>query len=208
MYTYTKQKGPKAKKRMLFALTGTLVLLVGVMSFSYMDSLSKKPEDLPVVADHDTPVIKLPAKSEKAIRPYNVNATLVLDYYDGNTGEVDSISEFEGTYRGNQGCDYSFENQEFDVVSILSGEVSEVKEDPLFGHTIKIKTGDIVITYQSMKDIIHKQGDQVKQGDILGKASTNIYNKDLGNHVHIVVDKSGVMIDPENVFDKKVNDIN
>lgn len=207
MYMYTKKKSPKLKKRILLGLSACLCLMVGVMSYSYMNRSQPKAKDTPVFAENEMPVIDLPAKAEKAIRPYTVEAKIVLDYFDGSAGDVESISEFEGTYRANQGCDYAFENQEFDVIAIYSGEVSDVKEDALFGHSVTIKTNDISITYQSLKDVTVKKGDKVSQGDIIGKASANIYNKDLQNHLHVVVEKNGTIMDPENIYGLKVSEI-
>ncbi|MEG0265827.1 MAG: M23 family metallopeptidase [Erysipelotrichaceae bacterium] len=207
MYSYTKKGSSKTKKRLLIAFSACLLIMVGVMSYSYRGPLGSKSDE-PVIANQDKLVIALPNQEEKAIRPYKVDAKIVLGFFDGSDEAIKNVTEFEGTYRGNQGSDYSFENQVFDVVAILSGEVSEVRVDSLFGETIKIKSRDVEICYQSMKESGLKVGDKVKQNDILGKSSTNIYNKELGQHLHVVVEKKGQIINPESIYGKKVNDIN
>lgn len=197
MYSYTKKN--KKVKRMI---TGTLMvaLLAAVAGISYM-SLPSDEVDQPVSTTQvDVPVISLPKTEEKAIRPYKVDAVIALDYYDGSDSDVANMTKFEGTYRANQGIDYSYNDEAFDVLAIFSGEVSEVKEDPLFGYSVSIKSGDVLITYQSLQDMSHVVGDQIKQGDALSLAAANVYNKDLGNHVHIVVEKNGVRIDPETIY--------
>ena len=110
-------------------------------------------------------------------------------------------------YRANQGIDYAMDNQSFDVVAIYGGSVSDVRDDALFCKTVVIKTGDVTITYQSLADTKLKKGDAVKQGDVISQASTNIYNKDLGNHVHIAVVKNGKIIDPESIYNQKASEI-
>ena len=193
------------------------VLLIGVMAIglalitagtSYLLTQNHDSADTPVSTDNVTiPVISLPTPEEKAKRPYQVEAAIVLDYYDGNESEIPSMTKFEGTYRPNQGIDYANNNEEFDVLAIFSGEVIEVKEDPLFGHSCTIQSGDLKITYQSLKDVRFQVKDQVKQGDALSTASANIYNKDLGNHVHIVTALNDRMIDPESIYGKSLAEL-
>lgn len=204
MYSYTKKNNHR-KARIIGAMT--FVLAVAAVGVSYF-LMQNHGEDTPVSTNEvSVPVIALPKEEESAKRPYSVEASVVLDYYDGSETDVPSMTKFEGTYRANQGIDYAANNEAFDVLAILSGEVTEIKEDPLFGHTCKIQSGDLTITYQSLKDMKYSVGDSVKQGDVLSLASTNIYNKDLGNHLHIVVEQNGVRMDPENIYGKTLADL-
>ena len=130
-----------------------------------------------------------------------------MDFYDGSESEVDSFSQFEGVYRMNQGIDYAYQNEAFDVLAIFSGSVEEVKEDAMFGHTVKVKSDDLTITYQSLSAPTLQEGDAIKQGDVIAQAGVNIYGKDLGNHVHIVVSKGDRLIDPESIYGLAVKDI-
>lgn len=206
MYSYTKKKSHK-KAAVIGAMS--LILAVAAAGISYLLVPHEEAgTDTPVSIEAvNVPVITLPAQSEKAKRPYGVEATVVLGFYDGEESEVPTMTKFEGTYRGNQGIDYAFNKEAFDVTAILSGEVVEIKDDPLFGHSCTIKSGDLLITYQSLKDVRFQEKDQVKQGDAISLASTNIYNKDLGNHVHIVVEKGGQFINPESIYDKSLQEI-
>lgn len=205
LYTYTK-KTRKPKKLLLAGLTTCFVGIVATMTyFAYQDSI---PPDQSVVATPiDVPVIALPKEEEKASKPFKVDANIVLDYFDGSEGEIESMTKFEGVYRANQGIDYACNDEEFDVYASLSGEVVDVKQDELFGYSVTIASGDLKITYQSLKDMKKSVGDQVKQGDALSLASTNIYNKDLKNHLHVVVEKSGTRIDPESIYGKTLNEL-
>lgn len=183
------------------------LLALSIATVSYL--AQQKPNvEVPVIKEEPTiPVISLPQGEEKAIRPYKVEAVVVLDYYDATTGEVANMTKFEGTYRANQGIDYAFDNQEFEVLSIFSGEVSEVTIDPLFGNSCTITSGDVSITYQSLKDMSKVVGDQVTQGEVLSLASTNIYNKELENHAHIVVEYKGERMDPEALYGFALSEI-
>lgn len=177
------------------------------MTYTFQQMNNK--EDTAVFNEIPLPVIALPDNEqvEKGVRPYSVEATVVLKHYDPANEEADDMTLFEGKYRGNEGIDYGFNNEEFDVKAVFSGVVSDVKEDPLFGNSVTITTDDLVITYQSLKDVNLENGAQVKQGDILGKASVNVYNKDLNNHVHIVAKKGANLINPESVYDKTIEEI-
>lgn len=204
MYTYTKKKN---HRKVLLIGSMTLILIAAVLGLSYL--MTQKPTtDVPVSVEETTvPVIALPKEAEKAKRPYKVEANIVLDYYDGQEKDIQDMTKFEGTYRANQGIDYALDDQEFDVLAIFSGEVVDVKEDPLFGQSCTIKSDQLSITYQSLKDMKKSVGDQVNQGDAISLASTNIYNKDLGNHLHIVVEKDGVRIDPEDIYGKSLQEL-
>lgn len=203
MYVYQNRKINKNKVVAVMILTIALVSITIALSLRLLN-----PEEVtPVVKNEDVPVLQLPDSNEKVAKPFNVDATVALDYFDGEEGEVESVSEFEGVFRPNQGMDYVFNNEEFDVVAMLSGTVVNVKEDPMFGHSVSIQTGPLIITYQSLKDMKLSEGESVNQGDVLSLASSNIFSKDLGNHLHIVVSNNGTLVDPESVYDKTLSEI-
>lgn len=204
MYSYTR-KNKKLRRNLTISLLGVLAIAVGTLTYL---SSQTPTEDIPVSKEEvHVPVISLPETKEKAIKPFKVEANIVLDYYDGSDTEVASMTKFEGTYRANQGIDYAYNNEAFDVLAIFSGEVTDVKEDPLFGHSVTIKSDHLMITYQSLKDMKKSIGDTIAQGDALSLASSNVYNKDLENHVHIVVEKNGERIDPEEIYGKTLEEL-
>ena len=90
---------------------------------------------------------------------------------------------------------------------MMDGKVSEVKEDALFGKSVTIESDFISITYQSLDAFACKEGDMIKQKDVLGKASKNAYNPELGNHVHIVVEKNNEIIDPKIIVGKTLSEL-
>lgn len=184
------------------------LLAVSVSYASYEYYQQTRPKDTAVFKEQDVPVLSLPdTAQQKAIKPFTVEAQTALEYFDGSESKVETMTKFEGVYRGNQGIDYTFQEQAFDVVACLDGTVSEVKEDAVFGKSVTIVNQDLSITYQSLSDITVKNGDRVHQSDVIAKAGKNIYNKDLGNHLHIVVEKNGKIMDPKVMYDKSPNEI-
>lgn len=206
LYSYTKKKN-NTKKMMIFSLGFLLLISAGIMTYTFQ-SLNQQ-EDSPVFNENPLPVIALPDSEtpEKAIKPFSVDAQVALKHYDPTSEESDDMTLFEGKYRGNEGIDYSYNDEAFDVVAIYSGVVRDVKEDPLFGHSITIISDDVEITYQSLDGIALEKDAQVKQGDVLGKASVNVYNKDLNNHLHVVVKKGTTLLNPESVYDKTTSEL-
>ena len=84
----------------------------------------------------------------------------------------------------------------------------KVEENELVGKSIEIKHDDNVISvYQSISDITVKEGDSVKQGQKLGKATTSKINSDLGNHLHFELYVNGNIVNPENCFNKNINEL-
>ena len=206
MYSYKKKK--RFPKRSLMVFMSCLCMCAAAY-LTYEYTLQDKEAQTPVFNEDTTPVLNLPQSDtiEKGVQPFSVDAKVVLDYYDGSDTKVASLTKFEGVYRGNQGMDYAFNDEAFEVLASFSGEVTEVKDDNIFGKTVTIKSDDLSITYQSLSQVTVKKGDKLKQKAIIGKAGTNIYNKDLGNHLHIVVEKNKVLIDPAVIIGKALTDI-
>ncbi len=193
------------KKLVTFLGLGS-ILVIGCCAVLLNQKETMKP-----VFKEEVPLLKMTheEKVEKvtAIRPFKVEAKKVMEYYDGQKHDVDSITKFEGVYRSNQGIDYTFQDEAFDVIASLDGVVSEVKDDPIFGKSITIQSDQIKITYQSLSSVEVQLNQNVKQNDIIGKAGESIYHKELGNHLHYVVSVSDKIIDPESIYEKTKEEI-
>ena len=123
-----------------------------------------------------------------------------MDYFDGESGSIISVVEFEGVYRPSQGVDISNNQESFEVFSASDGVVLEVMNDTVLGNGVRIQSGEYILTYQSLSGISLKKGDAVTQNQKIGMASSNIYQASLKNHLHLVVEKNGVRIDPNSIF--------
>lgn len=201
MYEYRKKLNPK-KWLIVFA-----VPMIAFAAFVGGQFLNEKEMDVePVMKEEDEVMISLPDKEEVIALPFDVDAVVVKEYYDGQDHEVADFTGFEGVYRPNQGIDYAFNQESFEVMNMVEGEVSEAKEDAVFGNSVSITSGKLVITYQSLDAINVKVGDKVAAKTVLGKASTNAYNSELGNHLHLVVTHNGKLVDPKMVMLKKVSE--
>lgn len=211
MYMYEK-KSTKGKAAAVILLTLILILISGF--FIANSTLFDKQPVVPISQQEIVPSLKIPAvelKDEIVKAPYAINAKTVLHYFDKEKSEdilAQAVTEFEGVYRPNQGIDYAYDGKVFEATAMLGGTVKEVKEDAMFGKSVTVETADgLQVTYQSLSQVSVKKDQTISQGDVIGLAGENIYNKDLGIHLHVVVQKDGKLIDPETVVGKKPSEI-
>ena len=206
----------KLKKPALYGIyTGLFALLLGALYYvdysnNQLEDTKQKEEDYDYVSElyesEDVPVV---GTSSIIIRPYNDgNVKVVQGFYDYKGTEEEqenSIINYEQTYLQNSGTCYGgVEN--FDVVSVLDGTVTSVKEDNLLGTVVEIKNSDKVTTiYQSLTDVSVKENDAVAQGQVIGKSGTSNINKDLGNHLEFELKVNGSFVNPEEYYDKDIN---
>ena len=144
----------------------------------------------------------------KVIYPYTDSLVKVgKDYYNykGSSEEQEkSIIYHENTYIQNSGIDFTSENA-FEVVSVLDGTVSNVKEDEVLGKIIEINhSNEFVTVYQSLSEANVKKGDTVFQGHVIGISGTSKLNKELGNHLHFEFYVGGQIVNPTLYLDKEL----
>lgn len=146
------------------------------------------------------------------IKPFISEKVIIGKYfydYEADKEEQErSLVYYENTYLQNSGIDY-ISNEGFDVVSILDGEIIEVKADELLGNIVQIKhDNELISIYQSIKDITVKKGDKINQGAIIGTSGTNKVNLDYTNMLHFEIYYKGDLIDPENIYNLNIEDFN
>ena len=146
------------------------------------------------------------------MRPYTDSNIKVLQGFYNDKGEEkeqeNSIINYEQTYIQNSGVAYGGIDGTFDVISVLPGTVTSVKEDKLLGNIIEIKNTDKVTTiYQGLTDVTLKENDSVSQGTIIGKSGETNINKDLGKHFVFELKIDGKYVNPEEYYDKNVNEL-
>ncbi len=211
-------KKVKLKKPVVYGIyTGALALLLGVLyyaDFSHQKVMnSGTPDDVQYVSrlfgSDDIPVVET---ETIILRPYiDDSVKIVQNFYDYKGTEEEqekSIINYEQTYMQNNGVAYGGPTDAFDVVSSLDGTVTSVKEDKLLGNIVEIQNSDKVVTvYQTLSEVSVKQNDSVKQGDIIGKSGTSNMNKDLGNHFIFELKVNGGYVNPEEYYDKNINEL-
>lgn len=174
-------------------------------------SRKEKPENNHVnktIFENQIPVV---ATKEIIARPYTDSSIKIkTNYYnsqDDTETQKNSLILFENTYLPSTGIDYQ-SDYDFDVVSILDGIVITVREDQTLGKIVEIKHKDNVISsYQSLSEIMVKEGDEVKQGTVIGKSGTANIQKDMGSHLHFELTINSKTVDPEEYYDKELGNL-
>lgn len=211
----------RLKKSVVYVLYG-LAFLFMLTGLFYIDSTSDSKEGMTdqeyryvsqdvMEDDKDIPVNAIEENGITIIRPYTSDSVKILkNYYslsDDESTQENSLIYYNDTYMPSSGVSYGEDNI-FDVVSILDGEVIEVKEDDILGNVITIKHDNgIMSSYQSVSEIVVKNGDKVKQGNIIAKSGTSNISTDLGNHLYFELIINGVNVDPEDYYDKNIDEI-
>lgn len=204
----------KLKQPVVYLLYGVGFVLLVCLSFAVEGMLTKKTldEDIKYVSDtmidKVTPVV---ATDYKIIRPYNDSEVkLLLSYYDYQAEEKDqenSIIVYDNTYMQSSGVTYGGKDN-FDVVAVLDGKVITVKEDELLGKIIEMSHDNGIISiYQGLSEVNVKVDDEIKQGEIIGKSGISKVNANLGSSLSFELIINGNLVNPENYYDKKVDEI-
>lgn len=124
-------------------------------------------------------------KSTSVLRP--VNGEVTSEYGE----RVDPITKTSSVHTG---VDFlaAIGTQ---VKSAISGTVVEVQYgNKSFGNFVRVKNADIVTTYAHCSQLKVKEGDTVKQGDIIALSGNT--GKSSGPHLHFEVTKTGRLVDP------------
>lgn len=197
----------------LYALAFSLLLggvaLLGVVTIKEPSKSNEKYVSKGIL-DYENNV-KVVNTNDVIIRPYkDDNIKIVKNYYDymaeGEEQEK-SLIYYEGTYMQSSGVSYS-NGDLFDVIAILDGTVKEVKNDTLLGNVITIEhENGIISMYQSVDNILIKQGDLVTAGQILAKSATSNISTDLGNHLYFELIINGSNVNPEEYYNKTINEL-
>lgn len=203
------------KKSVVYGLYGlSFTLLVGgiaLLGFSVKD-LNKQDTNYVSkgILDYEE---KVPVVSDevKITRPYIDTEVKVsknfYDYLAESKEQEESLIYYEGTYMPSSGVSYS-KGEVFDVVAILDGTVKDVKEDTTLGNIITIEhENGITSVYQSVGEITIKANDTVTKGQVIAKSATSNISTDLGNHLYFELIIDGICVDPENYYDKSINEI-
>lgn len=162
-------------------------------------------EDQSVEVNQSVENFKMPAIDPDAVK-------VVTNFYDFNASEKEQETALvfhNNTYHPNQGIDIaSNDGKAFEVTASLSGTVAKAEKDSLLGYVVEIEHENGVKTiYQSLADTKVQVGDKVKQGEIIGQAGKNQFNKDAGVHVHFEIRKDGKAYNPLNYMDEPLTSL-
>lgn len=195
-----------------------VVLFATVMTGAFLITKAMK-KSKPATPDYNyvsnivtSDVVPTISEAKKLIKPYtDEKVTVCKSFYDYKaeaSNQEKSITYYDGSYIQNSGIDYVLD-QAFDVVAVLDGTVSNVKQDDILGTIVEIKhDNNYVTTYQSLSDVTVKKDDIVTQGQVIGKSGTNKLDKDMGNHLHFELYTNGQVVDPNLYIDKEIKESN
>lgn len=203
------------KKRLKDWVIPALVLLIltGLMLLYYLLSnimnVNLVPEDtyfMNVLLNNQNTIEVNNEVEASIINPYKGENIVISKYYynktDEETRQQQSLIKYENIYMPNTGILYS-SDKEFEIVSILDGKVTSVKEDDILGNIIEIEHSNNIITiYQSVKNVNVKIGDKVSQGDVIALSGSNKLENEKDNCLHFEVYKDGNLINPIEILNK------
>jgi len=162
-----------------------------------------------VFMDETIPVAK--TSSDIIIKPFiSDDVSIYKTFYDYKKDEKnrkDSIIYYKGTYFQNNGIDYE-SKEEFDIVSILDGEVIKIEDSEIYGKVLTIKHSDNLISiYSNIKDILVSVGYKVSTGEIIATSNKSIYENDNKSLLHFEIKNNNKNINPEDIYSKNINEL-
>ena len=204
----------RLKKPVIYALyalsfvtiIGTIYMLEMISSPSKLDDNSTYVDD--VIIEDEVPVVNT---RNVISRPY-LNDDIIIarhfyDYQGTEEEQKNSLIYYENTYIPNSGVDYQ-SKETFDVVSILDGKVTKVEENNLLGKIIEVThENNLISVYQSLSETLVVEGDNVLQGQIIGKSGQSNISTDLGNHLHFELIHNSKNVNPEDYYDKQLGEL-
>ena len=202
----------RLKKPVVYALSSVAFIAL-VATITYLGaSVRKEPKkqtmETGIFDTKEVEEVKPVNNGTILIRPYQASdVTIVKNFYDYEAEPKEqekSLILYKDTYMPSTGVAYS-NGKQFNVVAVLDGKVTQVKEDDTLGNSIMIehKNGTTSV-YQSVSDINVKEGDAVSQGQTIAKSSTSDVRSDLNNHLYFELIIDGNTVNPENYFDKNI----
>ncbi len=186
-------------------LFGTVFYIKSLSNKSYKDDYNYI--DKPILNDLK-PVIK---DTKTITRPFlDENVKIKVNYYDYKSTEDEQKSAliyFENTYLQNSGVVYGMDN-DFDVVSILDGVVTEVKEDKTLNTIVTIKhENNVISVYQGLKDVTVKKDEEISAGTVIGKSSESNMLKNYKSTILFELIVNGTNVNPENYYNKTIDEL-
>lgn len=190
-----------------------LMLVFGAVSLvsSMMKSNSDYLYSIGIINTDTRTVVEVPVDTIDIIKPFTSEQVSVDKYfYDVNETEdkqINALIYFQNTYMKNTGVLYKAD-EEFDVVSVLSGTVLNIREDDILGNVVEIEHNTNLRTiYYSLSDVKVKVGDMLIQGQTIGISGANniVENK---NNLLFEVYYNGALINPETFYAMDITTLN
>ena len=185
-----------------------LLVITGIKNYVEDSNKTKFTLDS-VFEDIVEPVNK--TESNTIIKPFTSDKVKVgrtfYDYKSEAKKQESSLIVYENTYMQNNGVDYS-NDEEFDVVSILDGEVISIEDNAIYGKVVTIKHNDnLKSVYSNVKNVLVNVGYKISQGEIFASSDTYKVDTKVKSLLHFEVYYKDNAIDPENLYTMSVSDL-
>lgn len=151
---------------------------------------------------------------EEIIRPYNVNCDIAHYFYDESDDAsirekaIVTVPGANRTYMLSEGCDYTYQNNSFDVIAVVSGTIVEKMNDNVYGNIIVLQhENGTKFIYSSLSEILVNKGESISQGKKIGTSGTSLYTESIGNSLHFEVIKDEVNLNPEKIYSQSIENL-
>lgn len=202
------------KYRKIITLSLACVLFLGGIGIlqNYLDQkIDFEDESVVKVEENNTKEETKTKTTEILKSPVDETIGIVRYFYskdDDASKQEQSLILFEGVYRPNLGVDYANGDKEFKVYSAISGTVTKKSNDPVLGWIVTVTNDEgLSTTYQALAKVDVEMNAKIKQGDQLGISGTNLYEADLKNHLHFILEKGDTLLNPEKYIGKEITSI-
>lgn len=201
----------------VIALGGAIIVGSSLIYSANNPSIDEPITSIPTTIPNTEPSITTPIVDEKVeeiIRPYTVKCDIAHYFYD-ETDEaairekaIVTIPGSNRTYMLSEGCDYTYSNNDFNVIASVSGTITDKMNDKTFGEIVILthENGTKFI-YSSLSDVKVNKGQKVKQGDVIAKAGTCSYTESLGKSLHFEIVKDSKNLNPEKLYSSSIENL-
>ena len=126
------------------------------------------------------------------------SASVIQDYSDTGLQYNPTLDRWEAHFY------VDLTSDDLNVYSVLDGKVLSTSYDYLTGYVVKVEHSDgFESIYSSLDENLEvKSGDQIKKGELIGKASNSAASSSsYGDHLEFTLLKDGKKVDPNNYLD-------
>lgn len=201
-------------KFQFFFFVGLLGLLLLALVVSTTPNEIEKPDDPVIEQPGEKPDNVVTETIEVVNLPLDgtIDFVVTRKFYEKTESKENqelSLIKYNNSYRTSDGTAFSRkDNASFQVLSVLSGTVTEIKTNSLFGDYVVVKHDNgLESYYYGLSKIDVEVGSDVDQGDVIGTSGTTEIDQAAGNHVFLKIKKNDKFYNPEKLIGKKVTEI-
>ena len=191
----------------------SVVFIGRMMSTDYEKAVDTNliPDNIVEPNDEDQVTQVVEITNATVNHPYLLEGISVAkDYYEKDATEEEQIKSliyYKNTYMVNTGVLYT-NNESFDVVSVLDGNVTSIADDEILGKVVEIThTTELITIYHCLGEVDVKVGDNVKQNDVIGKSGKVNIDEGYENALLFEVNYQGKILNPNTFYNMKVSDL-